>query len=81
MCGLLLPSWPSPSSLRLEGTDATVPLRPIFAIVGDFTLLDLAIAQDLFEPTLLLFLPLPLLRPLLTLEGETLPPTPQWLIR
>ena len=36
MCGLLLPSWPSPSSLHLKGQAATVSLRPIFAIAGAF---------------------------------------------
>ena len=36
MCSLLSPSWPSPSSLCLKYTAATVPLRPIFAIAGAF---------------------------------------------
>ena len=36
MCGLLFPSWLSPSSLRLKGPAATVSLRPIFFIAGAF---------------------------------------------
>ena len=37
MCGLLFPSWPSPSSMRLKGQDATVTISPIFDIAEAFS--------------------------------------------
>ena len=43
---------------------------PFFLLLELLPLLNLAISLDLLEPTLLLFLPLLLMRPILPLEGE-----------